>query len=289
MIKSLGILLGIVLGALVPQLAAALPALPWAIGVLLLISFCGLPAGAARPTRLHVVLIAAAWALGAVACAALWPYDRDLALGALVTGAAPTATAAPVVIAALRGDAGFAAIAVLGSNLIACIAFPALLWLLQGPDAPGGPGELLARVAPVVLAPWLLSLALRRWRPAWAAAVAAQMGRSFLLWLAGLAIISASAAEHLRHAGLVAVLPHAGAAVVLCAASFLLGRRLGGGRMEPGQSLGQKNTSLATWAALACAGPPAALVPVSYILAHNLWNAAQLARGRPPGAGPDAE
>ena len=41
-------------------------------------------------------------------------------------------------------------------------------------------------------------------------------------------VLCASAAEHLRHAGLVAVLPHAGAAVVLCAASFLLGRRLGG-------------------------------------------------------------
>lgn len=57
--KALLILFAIVLGAGFPQLAGGLPALPWIIGVLLLISFCA------------------------------------LALGALLTGAAPTATAAP--------------------------------------------------------------------------------------------------------------------------------------------------------------------------------------------------
>lgn len=285
MIKSLLIVVGILLGALVPQLAAALPALPWIIGVLLLVSFCALPGGAARPTRTHLWLIVIAWAIGGLACAALWPIDRSLALGALLTGAAPTATAAPVVTAALGGDAGFAALAVLGSNLIACVAYPALLYVLQGDAAPAGPLQLVGRVAPVVLAPWAVSLLLKRWRPAWAALVAAQMGRSFLLWLAGLAIVSASASAHLRHAGLHAVLPHAVAAAVLCVAGFLIGHRLGAGRVEVAQSLGQKNTSLATWAALACAGPPAALVPVTYIIAHNLWNAAQLTRGpRPPRA-----
>lgn len=283
MSKSLLILVGIALGALLPQLVAALPALPWIIGVLLLVSFCALPEGGARPSRLHLWLIAIAWAIGGTACAALWPIDRGLALGALLTGAAPTATAAPVVVAALGGNAAFAAAAVLSSNLLACLLYPALLWLLQGDSAPGGPWQLVGRVAPVVLAPWLVSLALRRWRPAWSAVVAAQLGRSFLLWLAGLAIVTASAATHLRQAGLHAVLPHAATAAVLCVAGFLLGHRLGRGRVEVAQALGQKNTSLATWAALACAGPAAALVPVCYIIAHNLWNAVQLfARGHPP-------
>lgn len=289
MTKSLLILLGIVLGAVVPQLTAALPALPWVIGLLLLVSFCALPAGGSRPTRLHLALIAIAWAIGGAACAALWAHDRGLALGALLTGAAPTATAAPVVVAALGGDAAFAAAAVLGSNLLACVLYPALLWLLQGADAPGSPWQLVGRVAPVVLAPWLLALALHRWRPAWARLVGAQMGRSFLLWLIGLAIVTAAASTHLRQAGLHAVLPHAATAAALCLAGFLLGGRLGRGRVEVAQALGQKNTSLATWAALACAGPAAALVPVCYIIAHNLWNALQLARRRPTGAGPDPE
>ncbi len=284
MTKAILIVLAIVLGTLVPQLARGVPALPYIIGVLLLISFCALPLGGSRPSRTHLWLILASWLIGGLACVVLWPFDRALALGALLTGAAPTATAAPVVVAALGGQAGFAAVAVLGSNLIACLAFPALLALLQGPDAPGSPWQLLLRVAPVVLAPWLLAGALQRLRPVIAQVVAAQMDRSFLLWLGGLAIISSSATSHLREAGLHALLPHAATAAVLCAVSFVVGRRLGGARrLEAGQSLGQKNTALATWTALACAGPPAALVPVSYILCHNLWNAVQLfVRGRSP-------
>ena len=167
MSKAALIVCAIVLGACVPQLARAVPALPYIIGMLLLVAFCALPRGASRPTRLHLWLIAASWLIGLAACAALWPIDRALALGALLTGAAPTATAAPVVVAALGGASGFAAVAVLGSNLLACLAFPALLALLQGPDAPGSPWQLLVRVAPVVLAPWLLARALAHWRAPW--------------------------------------------------------------------------------------------------------------------------
>jgi BASS family bile acid:Na+ symporter len=284
MTKALLILCAIVLGACFPQAARGLPALPYIIGVLLLISFCALPQGASRPSQLHIRLIVAAWLIGGLACLALWPVDRALALGALLTGATPTATAAPVVVAALGGNASFVAVAVLGSNLIACALFPALLAILQGPDAPGSPLELVLRVMPVVMTPWLVSRLLVGYRPAWAALLARQMDRSFLLWLCGLTVMSASASGYLRLAGLHALLPHAAAAAVLCVLSFVIGRRLGGDRaLEAGQALGQKNTALATYTALACAGPPAALVPVCYILCHNLWNAVQLSvRGRPP-------
>lgn len=283
MSKAIAILIAIVLGATVPQLAGGVPALPWIIGVLLFISFCAMPRGTSRPTALHVRLIASAWVLGGIACAALWQVDRGLAIGALLTGAAPTATAAPVVLAALGGDAVFAAVAVLGSNLLAAVAWPGLLALLQGADAPGDPLALFLRVAPVVLGPWLVARILVRVAPAAATRCAALMPHSFMLWLVGLGIISASAAAHLRHAGLHALLPPAATAVVLCVISFVVGARLGGAalRREGAQSLGQKNTALATWTALACAGPAATLVPVCYILCHNLWNAVQLARRRP--------
>lgn len=280
MTKALAILFAIVLGALVPDLAQALPALPWIIGCLLFIAFAGMPQGTSRPTGLHLRLIVTAWAIGALACAALWPVDHTLAIGALLTGAAPTATAAPVIVAALGGNAAFAAIAVLGSNLLACLAFPALLALLQGSDAPASPGILFARVAPVVLVPWILARLLAHLRPTWAVATGAQMPRSFALWLLGLLIISASAMTHVRQAGPAALVGPAAVAAGLCFTSFSLGRWLGrpGRSTEVGQSLGQKNTALATWTALACAGPAAALTPVCYILAHNVWNAVQLTR-----------
>lgn len=280
MTKSIAIFIAIVLGATVPRLADGAPALPWIIGVLLFISFCAMPRGTSRPTALHLRLILCAWMLGGAACAALWNIDRNLAIGALLTGAAPTATAAPVVLAALGGDAVFAAVAVLGSNLLAAVLWPGLLALLQGGDAPGDPLALFLRVAPVVLGPWIAARILVRVSPGGAVRCAALMPHSFFLWLVGLAIISGTAAAHLRHAGLHALLPHAATAVVLCIVSFMIGARMGGAalRREGAQSLGQKNTALATWTALACAGPGATLVPVCYILCHNLWNAVQLAR-----------
>jgi predicted Na+-dependent transporter len=280
MSKALAILVAIVLGATVPSFAGGVPALPWIIGTLLFVAFCGMPRGASRPTGLHLRLILCAWLLGGITCAALWQFDRDLAIGALLTGAAPTATAAPVVLAALGGDAAFAAVAVLGSNLLAAVLWPGLLALLPGGAAHGSPLDMLLRVAPVVLGPWLLARTLVRVAPVAGAHCAALMPHTFALWLVGLTIISASAASHLRAAGLQALLPHAATAVVLCVVSFTVGRRLGGAGLqrEGAQSLGQKNTALATWTALACAGPAASLVPVSYILCHNLWNAVQLAK-----------
>jgi BASS family bile acid:Na+ symporter len=286
MAKAIAILLAIAAGAAVPALAQLVPALPWVIGLLLFVAFCGMPRGATTPGRVHLAIAATAWLIGGAACAALWRIDRDLAIGALLAGAAPTATAAPTVMAALRGDAAFAAIAVLGSNLAACLAFPAVLAVLQGPEAPGSPLQLLARVAPVVLAPLLAARVLVRKRPAAAAAVARIMPATFWLWLAGLTVISASAVAHLREAGPHAALPPLAVALALCVASFAIGARLGRPHRsrEASQCLGQKNTALATWTALSCAGPPAALVPVAYILCHNLWNAVSLARMQRAGA-----
>lgn len=288
--KSFAIFAVIALGALLPDLARLAPVLPWIIGVLLFVAFCGMPRGGSRPRAEHLRLIAVAWGLGAIACAALWAFDRDLAIGALLTGAAPSATAAPVVLAALGGDAAFAAVAVLGSNLLAALLWPALLAVMQGGEAPAGPLVLLLRVAPVVLAPWLVARALVRVRPGLAQRCASFMPQTFAIWLVGLATISASAVAHLREVGFAVLLPHALTAVVLCVVSFIIGARLvdPARRREGAQCLGQKNTALATWTALACAGPAASLVPVSYILCHNIWNAVQLARRERAAAADDA-
>lgn len=279
MTKAVLILVCMALGAGLPWLAHGLPALPWLIGVLLLCAFCAMPRGTSRPTALHLRLLLAAWAVGGVACAALWTWDRDLALGALLAGAAPTAAAAPTVVAALHGRAAFAAVAVLGSNLVAAVLWPLLLIALAGGAAPD-PLLMVLKVTPVVALPWALARVLLRVRPALAGWLAAQLPRSFLLWLVCLAIMSATASAHLREAGTHALLPPLAVAVGVCVLSFVLGHRLGRPDLtiEASQCLGQKNTALATWTALVCTGPAAALVPICYILCHNLWNAGQLAR-----------
>jgi BASS family bile acid:Na+ symporter len=56
-----------------------------------------------------------------------------------------------------------------------------------------------------------------------------------------------------------------------------------GGREYPreaSQSLGQKNTTLTIYLALAYANPLVALGPTCYVIWHNLWNSWQLHRIR---------
>jgi BASS family bile acid:Na+ symporter len=72
----------------------------------------------------------------------------------------------------------------------------------------------------------------------------------------------------------------AGSSAFLCALQFSAGRILGGNArsLEASQSLGQKNTMLTLWLGMNAFGPVPALGPAFYVLWHNLWNAAQMAR-----------
>jgi BASS family bile acid:Na+ symporter len=78
-----------------------------------------------------------------------------------------------------------------------------------------------------------------------------------------------------------AILLHVGvASLVVCALNFTIGYWIGekNWRGESSQTLGQKNTGAMIVFASLYAGPLVALGPTTYVLWHNLWNAAQLAR-----------
>ena len=76
-------------------------------------------------------------------------------------------------------------------------------------------------------------------------------------------------------AGLAAV------SMVVCAAQFWIGRKIGkrfGDSVSASQSLGQKNTVLVIWLALAYFNPIVSIAPAAYIVWHNTVNSWQLAR-----------
>ena len=105
---------------------------------------------------------------------------------------------------------------------------------------------------------------------------------SFGMWVVSMFLISANASDFLRQhteaphrlvAGIAAM------SLLVCAASFALGRVIGGrefGR-EASQALGQKNTTFTIYLALTYASPVVALGPTFYVVWHNLWNSWQLA------------
>ena len=68
-------------------------------------------------------------------------------------------------------------------------------------------------------------------------------------------------------------------ALAVCLLQFYIGRKIGkrnGDAVSGGQSLGQKNTVLAVWMAMAYMNPIASIAPAAYIAWQNIVNSAQL-------------
>jgi BASS family bile acid:Na+ symporter len=210
----------------------------------------------------------------------------DMALIAFLLGVTPTATAAPLVTSLIGGNLAYVSTAVLGTNLAMAGVLPLILPLMTA--LPEGPGawSMLISILGLVLVPAILAQLARRGHPRLLSTLAALQPVSFYLWLVVVFLGTASATHHLRNtsgAPLREVLQVTGVALGVCVLSFSCGRLVGGKRhwREAAQSLGQKNTMLTTWIALAYLSPAAVLGPVLYLIIQNLYNAYLIGRARP--------
>ncbi len=288
--RTLAILTAIVLGALLPQAYVAAWLIRWLVITMLFVVFLQTRVTRDAFHRTHAYLLAANLAIGAATWAAgYFIGGRDLALAAFFCGITPTATAAPVITGFLGGRVAFVVAAVLLSNLIIAALLPLMLPIVLGRPTPEAFGQVTTSVATVMFAPLLLAWLVRKLHPP-AAAWPKKLGNlTFALWVTAIFLITANASHFFRtQIGLprTLVAEVALASLVVCAASFSLGRLIGGRAFprEASQSLGQKNTTFTIYLALTYANPLVALGPTFYVLWHNLWNSWQLHRHRPPDA-----
>jgi bile acid:Na+ symporter, BASS family len=285
-IRTTALILGMGLGALVPQAHAAPAVISWLVMGMLFVVFLDTRLSPASLRGSHLVLLAANGAMGFAAWGLGWLVGgREVALAAFFAGITPTATAAPVVIGFLRGRVEYVVAAFLVTNLAIAALLPGLLPLVLGPTAPAAFGDVLASVALVVFGPMAAAWLLRSLHPGAAGWPRHLRDASFGLWVLVLFLVTANGSDFLhRHPelatgtlGRIAV-----TTAVICAANFALGRVIGGREFsrEASQALGQKNTSLTLYLALAYAGPLVALGPTCYVVWHNLWNSWQIHRCR---------
>jgi BASS family bile acid:Na+ symporter len=222
----------------------------------------------------------------AVAFSAYWilrPLSLNLALAAFITGIAPTAIAAPVIISFIHGQVEYVVGAVLLSNVVMSLVLPVTLPFIVGDIVQISVWQVLEPVLitmflPLILARTTHSLPLRTQN-------VIRRGKmfSFPLWLLALFIMCSKAADFLRNdvtASASDVLLIALISLVICIVNFVLGGVLGGERFrqESSQSLGQKNNSFVIWIALTFINPLVAMGPTFYILYHNLYNSWQIYR-----------
>lgn len=280
--RTVAILAAILLGSLLPQVHVASWLVRWLVIWMLLMVFLQTRLSRESLHRSHGWLLAANFALGFAAWGAGRALGgRDLGLAAFFCGITPTAIAAPVIMSFLQGRVTYVVGAFLLSNLTVAAALPVLLPFVLGRPTPDAFLHVSRTMAVVVFAPFAIAWLVRRIHPG-AAQWPKRLGNlTFAAWVSTIFLITGNASHFLRtQSGIphTAVLEVALASLGVCAASFALGRLLGGrefGR-EASQSLGQKNTAFTIYLAMTYSSPLVALGPTFYVLWHNLWNSWQL-------------
>lgn len=260
--------------------------LPFGITLMLSITFLGLDVSQLRPRLMHLWILLALQAVWVLAwLAAMVMGQPVLAEAVYYCGAAPIASAAPIIVHLLRGNVGFITTAMVLSQLVFAVLTPFVLPCIVDSQSLSYLELMLlvARQIGVVLGiPAVLACVLRLIYPPCKAWAPKLKDVSLGIWNFNLVIVSAIGTHRILQMDytLWDMLPMALGAVVVCAVGFIAGYHLGYPELkrECSQALGQKNTILTLYiAGQSYATPLAYIGPVFYVFCHNIANAIQLA------------
>ena len=203
-----------------------------------------------------------------------------LAEAAFFTGITPTATAASAVTSMLGGRQEFVISSFLVTNIGMAILLPWLIPFVTGSETSGLFLHVAWSLFFVMGIPFIGVLLFRRLVKKQDIFLKFANNCAIYIWVFAIFLIIANAAKFLysRSEGVGEAVIIAVISAIICALGFFTGSRIGGKRrrLESGQSLGQKNTTLTIYLAMTYAVPAAALGPAFYVIWHNTWNAIQL-------------
>jgi len=257
---------------------------PFFIFAMLFCTFCRVNIRDMKPSWLHLWLMVAQ-IVGTVAIYYLLrPFGNTVAQGGMICALAPMAMGA-VVIAGMLG----ANIATMATHSLICnlaIAFIAPPLLSAWGNGACTVMEILARVSPLLIAPFVVAQLCRWLTPKAAHWIGSHAMISFYIWLLSLIVIMGKTTKFIIDSGtehLTTEMLMAAVALVICLAQFGVGKWLGkryGDKAAGGQALGQKNTVLAIWLSQSFLNPLACVAPTAYIVWQNLVNSYQIYKHR---------
>ncbi len=260
---------------------------PYLIFVMLFIPFCGVTLKEMKITGLHINLLLIQAVMCVLAYAFIQLFDDTVAQGAMICIMAPTATSAVVIASMLGARVSTMLSYSLLVNIAVAIGAP-LFFSAISPEADisfwGSFLVVFLRVIPMLVLPFVVALALKRFAPKVARTIQKHQPVSFYLWLAALCIVTGRVINFiLTQEGLTwgKGITLALVALAICLLQFITGRYIGrryGDTVAGGQSLGQKNTILAIWLAQTYLNPVSSIAPASYVLWQTIINSYQLWR-----------
>ena len=257
---------------------------PILVSLMLFVTFCSVDARNMRPTMLHLWLVVVQIVGCVVVYLLLRPFGEVLAQGGMICVLMPIAMGSVVIGGMLGARVETLATHCLVCNLATALLAPVILSYT-------GTGEctlwqILGRIAPMLIVPFIAGQACRHYVKPVAQWVARHGQISFYLWLASLLILIGRTTHFIIQSGtkeLGTEVALAIVALVICLAQFIVGKRIGRRYGEPvsgGQALGQKNTVLSVWMAQSFLSPLACVAPTAYIVWQNIVNSYQLYKKR---------
>ncbi len=257
---------------------------PFFIFAMLFCTFCRVNIRDMKPSWLHLWLMVAQLVGAFAVYGLLQPLGDTVAQGGMICVLAPMAMGA-VVIAGMLG----ANVATMATHSLVCniaIAFVAPPLLSAWGNGTCTVMEILARVAPLLIAPFVVSQLCRWVTPKVACWFGSHAQISFYIWLFSLIVIMGKTTTFIIKSGteyLSTEIVLAAVAFVICVAQFAFGHWLGqryGDRAAGGQAFGQKNTVLAIWLAQSFLNPLSCVAPTAYIVWQNIVNSYQIYKHR---------
>ena len=219
-----------------------------------------------------------------VVYAALRPFGDTVAQGGMICALTPMAMGAMVLAGMLGAKVETMATHSLICNLATAFIAPPIL-------SAWGNGtctvvDILLRVTPLLILPFVLAQLCRWLTPKVADKIAKKSMLPFYMWLLSIVIIMGKMTTMIIESGvenLRTEITLAAVALVICLVQFRVGRRLGvmcGDKVAGSQALGQKNTIFAIWLSTQFLNPLACIAPTAYILWQNIVNSLQIYRKR---------
>ncbi len=273
---------------------------PLLLFAMLFITFCKVNVKELRPTRWHaLMLLVQVGAFVLLSLPLLFPVHlgtRVLLEGAMLCMICPTATAAAVVTSKLGGNAGSLTTYIIFINLAVALAVPLMVPLVHPhPDFTFWTSfvRIIGRVFPLLFCPFVLAMAVRRFRPSLQALMLRCKDLAFYLWAVSLSLAIAVTVRSIVHShvpvsyqcGIAAV------SLVACVAQFWIGRLLGiryHDKISATQAFGQKNTVFAIWMGYTFLTPVTAIAGGFYSVWHNVFNSYQLYKMRQQESQPES-
>lgn len=280
----LAMVVGAVLCRPLAQLEAASANMltPLLIASMLFLTFCRIDLRQMRLKWIHLAMLAVQIVGGVVVFVAVKPLlGVVVAQGAMMCVLAPIAMAAVVIGGMLGANVATMVSYSLVCNIVTAVVVPPILHAFGNGTCTFV--EIISRVAPTLIAPFVVAQALRYTLPRLAKWFADHSSYSFYIWLFSLVLVMGRTTAFIidTDANILTEIELALVALILCLAQFRLGRYMGeksGDRVAGAQSVGQKNTILAIWLSLNFLNPIASIAPTAYIVWQNIVNSYQIYR-----------